>query len=68
MDFKMDDYQKAVELHIEEWSRRSTTPMIQKYGKGCFVWDSKKDGERGSGMFYALDMVEKYFPGKRVKA
>jgi hypothetical protein len=64
MEITLDNYQEAIKRYINDWTWRSTAPMVLPYGKGCFVWDSQIDGENGSGMFYYRDIVKKYFPGE----
>jgi len=67
MTFTLDKYLDVVKLYIEEWTRRSTSPMLLEAGKGCFIWDSVKDGERGSGWFYTKEMLSDHFSGEMVK-
>ena len=64
MEIALDNYQETIKHYIKDWTRRSTAPMVLSYGKGCFVWDSQKDRENSSGMFYFRDIVKKYFPGE----
>ncbi len=64
MTFTIDNYLDVVKLYIEEWTRRSTSQLLLEAGKGCFIWDSAKDGERGSGWFYTKEMVSDYFSGE----
>jgi hypothetical protein len=64
MEITLDNYQEVIKHYINDWTKRSTAPMVLSYGKGCFVWDSQNDGENGSGMFYYRDIVKKYFPGE----
>jgi hypothetical protein len=64
MEITLDNYQEVIKYYINDWTKRSTAPMVLSYGKGCFVWDSQNDGENGSGMFYYRDIVKKYFTGE----
>jgi hypothetical protein len=64
MEITIDNYQEVIKHYINDWTWRSTAPTVLSFGKGCFVWDSQKDGENGSGMFYFRDLVKKYFPGE----
>lgn len=61
MSLTIANYRDVAESLLPEWMRRSQSPMILAKGPGCFVWDSKRDGSSGSGMFYTKDMLSKYF-------
>ena len=63
-EYSITNYQVIVEELIPEWTRRSRTKMVSSKGPGCFIWDSRKDGIRGTGMFYMRDMVSNYFSGE----
>lgn len=64
MNFAIDNYLDVVNLYIEEWTCSSTSTMLLETGKGCFIWDSVKDGERGGGRFYTKEMVSNHFSGE----
>jgi hypothetical protein len=67
MTYTIDNYLDVVKLFIEEWTRRSKSQRLLKAGKGCFIWDSTSDGERGSGCFYTKEMVSEHFPVEMAK-
>jgi hypothetical protein len=60
MELTYSNHESIIRLFIKEWTRRSESDMLKSYGPGCFVWNAKKDGIKGTGMFYTLDMVPKY--------
>ena len=60
-DLTYSNHKAIIKLFIGEWTKRSESDMVKSYGPGCFVWDSKKHGIKSTGIFYALDMVPKYF-------
>jgi hypothetical protein len=65
MPLKSADYLKLIEIHLEEWTRKSTSEKIVPQGPGCFVWHYEEDKKyESSGMFYTRDMVPKHFSGE----
>lgn len=45
------------------WSERSRSETVSKHGPGFFFWRSGTDGDRGSGMFYTKEMVDRVVTG-----
>lgn len=64
MHFSLANYREIANALIPEWSRRSRSEMVSSKGPGCFIWDSKRDGIQGSGMFYMRDMIPEYLAGE----
>ena len=64
MEFSLGNYKRIAEALIPEWTRRSRSQMVSSKGPGCFIWDSKKDGIQGTGMFYTKEMVSNHVSGE----
>ena len=61
MEYLVENWETIASDFVAEWTRRSETVIVAKRGPGCFVWDSRENGTRSTGMFYTRDMVTNHF-------
>lgn len=61
-EFHPADLQAVARHWRKDWSDRSRSEIVTRKGSGFFLWRSKSDGNRGSGMFYTRAMVHKVIP------
>ena len=56
-EFHSADLTAVARRWRKDWSDRSRSEMVASKGAGFFLWRSKSDGIRGSGIFYTRAMV-----------
>ena len=61
MEYSLANWQEIAAELVPAWTARSRSLTLIQEGPGCFIWNAKTDGIRGSGMFYRRAMVRNYF-------